>query len=53
MLKGKKFNAFALEELDLFNSWQLPARLLAYGSNIVGIWQQDCWQLPATIRNYI
>ena len=38
MLTNKIFNASAL---------------LAYGSNIVGIWQQGCWQLPATTRNDI
>ena len=53
MLTNKIFNASALEEVDLSNSRQTPARLLAYGSNIVGIWQQGCRQLPATTQNDI
>lgn len=44
MLKGKKFNAFALKELNVFVCWHMPTRLLPNASKVVGICQQGCWQ---------
>ena len=41
------------KELDLFNCWRLPARLLSNVSNNADIWQQGCRQLPTTSQNSI
>ena len=46
MLKGKKFNAFALLNIVSYGCRQLPATLLPYADNVAAICQQPCWRLP-------
>ena len=47
MLKGKKFNAFALQYLELYDCWHMPATLLAAADIVAAICQQPCWRMPA------